>query len=95
MSSLNYLYFHSLKEEKIQKEKKYEIKECEYVAGKIMKGGIKECESTNCFQKCGIKGCEFGQYSHALIPHFFSFAIFSSLKAAQAVRFTPIQSNEK
>ena len=23
---------------------------------KFMKCGIKECESTNCFRKCGVKG---------------------------------------
>ena len=48
----------TLKEEKIAKEKKCEIKECEWVAQKFMRGGIKECESTNCFRKCGIKDCD-------------------------------------
>ena len=34
----------TLREEKIAKEKKCEIKECEWVAKKFMKCGIKECE---------------------------------------------------
>ena len=38
-----------------EKKKKCEIKECEWVAEKLMKNGIKECESANCFRKCGIK----------------------------------------
>ena len=49
---------YTLREEKIAKEKKCEIKECEWVAEKFMKCGIKECESTNCFRKCGIKNCD-------------------------------------
>ena len=40
-----------LREEKIAKEKKCEIKECKWVAEKFMKCGIKERESTNCFRK--------------------------------------------
>ena len=46
------------REEKIAKEKKCEIKECEWVAKKFMKCGIQECKSTNCFRKCEIKDCE-------------------------------------
>ena len=42
----------------MRKKKKCEIKECEWVAQKFMRGGIKECESTNCFRKCGIKDCD-------------------------------------
>ena len=45
----------TLREEEIVKEKKCEIKECEWVPEKFLKCGIKECESTNCFRKCGIK----------------------------------------
>ena len=35
------------------------------------KCGRKECELLFLTGKCRIKECEFGQYSHSLIPHFF------------------------
>ena len=47
----------TLRKVKIAKEKKCEIKECEWVAKKFMKCGIKEYQSTNCFRKCGIRDC--------------------------------------
>ena len=40
----------------------------------------KECALLFLSGKCGIKECEFGQYSHPLTPHFFYFTIFPSLK---------------
>ena len=45
----------------------------------------KECALLFLSGKCGIKECEFGQYSHPLTPQFFSsaffyFTIFSSPK---------------
>ena len=45
------------REEKIPKEKKKRNSLFEWVAKKVMKCGIKECESTNCFRECGIKDC--------------------------------------
>ena len=38
--------------------KKCKIKECKWVAKTFMKCGIKECESTNCFRKCGTTDCD-------------------------------------
>ena len=47
-----------LKRRKGCKEKKCKIKECKWVAKIYMKCGIIECESTNCFWKCGTTDCD-------------------------------------